>query len=315
MLKISKEKFGMFDSIVINNPEIGIEIELITEFGAVINKFIFNHSPFSFISGYQTSDELINEHPYFSRSAKLFPFPNRLKHGRYCYKGHHYQLPANFPWSEHAVHGLLYNQPFQLLHCQASAQSAEVDLRFTTPCLHPGYPFAFQIDIRFSITIDGLLSCTTTVENQGVTAMPFGDAWHPYFSLGAPLSKCSLTMPFCHELEHIDDMPTGLTYPNEQFLQATSLDGVTLNHCFYFDNSNPIQLSLQRQDHVASLNYQQDPSYPYLQLYTPNSEASIAIEPMSCPADAFNHHIGLLELAPKQRQTFRWQCQANYQPR
>ncbi|MEZ9598574.1 aldose 1-epimerase, partial [Vibrio sp. 10N.286.46.A8] len=40
----------------------------------------------------------------------------------------------------------------------------------------------------------------------------------------------------------------------------------------------------------------------------------IAIEPMTCPADAFNNQIGLLTLSPNQSQTFTWQCQANYQP-
>ncbi len=112
MFRIEKEKFGELDSININNKEEGIEIQIITQFGSIINKYIVNHSPFSFISGYKSYQELIETNPFFSRSAKLFPFPNRLDKGRYSYRSHSFQLPANFPWSDNAVHGLLYNQPF-----------------------------------------------------------------------------------------------------------------------------------------------------------------------------------------------------------
>lgn len=312
MFKIKKGKFGLFDDIIISNSNYGIELNVINEFGAIVNKFTVNHSPFSFISGYQNSDELLNFHPYYSRSAKLFPFPNRLNQGRYHYAGGHYQLPANFPWSEHAVHGLLYNQPFTLIHSNATKQDAEITLRFTTPCLHPGYPFAFQLDIRLHITTDGLLSCTTTIENQGLSPLPFGDAWHPYFSLGVPLNQCTLTMPACYEVKHVNDLPNGEFQPYCQFAHGASLKNVALNHCFSFDSHQPIPLTFHRNDHSAELLYQQDPGYPYLQLYTPNNEASIAIEPMTCPADAFNNQLGLLELAPCQQQTFHWQCQAIY---
>lgn len=112
MFKIINEKFGNIDSVTLINHQHGIELQIINGFGAVINKYTVNNSPFSFICGYQNYDELINQHPFFSRSAKLFPFPNRLNLGRYSFDNQNHQLPANFPWSDHAVHGLLYNQPF-----------------------------------------------------------------------------------------------------------------------------------------------------------------------------------------------------------
>lgn len=312
MFKIEKEKFGILDSIIINNKSKGIEIEIINQFGSIINKYIVNHSPFSFISGYKSCQELIETNPFFSRSAKLFPFPNRLDKGHYSYQSQSFQLPANFPWTDHAVHGLLYNQPFACIHSEANQTEAELTLRFETERLCDGYPFAFRLDTHFHINENGAITSTTTITNLSDQTMPFGDAWHPYFSLGTDRSDCLLQMPSCFELEHIEDLPSGQRTLFSQFVEPTSLAQHQLNHCFEFETRKPIELTLSRADNRASLIYQQDTSYPFVQLYTPSSEQSIAIEPMTCPANAFNNHIGLLHLAPGEKQSFQWQCEAQY---
>ncbi|MGF1721904.1 aldose 1-epimerase [Vibrio kyushuensis] len=310
--KIEKETFGNYDSVTILNVEHGIELQIINGFGAIINKYIVNHSPFSFIQGYSNPQELTDQNPYFSRSAKLFPFPNRLANGEYQFDDQHYQLPANFPWSEHAVHGLLYNQPFDVINSSADNNQASVTLRYKTDALHPQFPHAFVLDITYQIDLSGQLRCSTSIENLGSQSFPYGDAWHPYFTLNVPREQCLLTMPNCVELEHINDLPSGNKYPFNRFSTPSSLANVSLNHCFEFDLQSPIELSLQSKDGNTALHYQQDTSYPFIQLYTPDNESSLAIEPMTCPANAFNNRIGLLTLHPHQRSQFQWQCQAVY---
>jgi aldose 1-epimerase len=312
MFHINKEKLGNLDAIEIKNDILGIEVQIIQSFGALINKLSVNHSPFSFISGYKDYNDLIEQHPFFSRSAKLFPFPNRLEQGQYSFLGTDYQLPANFPWSEHAVHGLLYNQAFDVISTQVNDDSAGVTLRFSTESLHSGYPFAFQIDVAYLIDLKGVLSCSTTLTNLGSHPLPFGDAWHPYFTLGCPLEDMFITMPRCQQLELVNDFPTGQSHVFDEFAKPTSLAYQTLNHCFEFNSKEPIRLLLERSDRTATLEYQQDPSYRFMQLYTPPSEPSLAVEPMTCPTDAFNNQIGLLTLQPTQSSTFSWQCHAKY---
>ncbi len=39
--------------------------------------------------------------------------------------------------------------------------------------------------------------------------------------------------------------------------------------------------------------------YNYLQVFIPPSKKSIAVEPMTCAADAFNNKMGLIILNPK----------------
>jgi aldose 1-epimerase len=312
MFKIVQGNVGNLRSISLLNFKMGIEVEIIQDFGAMINKYSVNHSPFSFIVGYKDYDELINQHPYFSRSAKLFPFPNRLKCGRYQYAQREFTLPANFSWSEHAVHGLLYNQAFELIDTVAGETFAQIQLRFQTQSLHSGFPFSFQLDVVYRVDNTGQLSCHTQITNQGLHSFPYGDAWHPYFSLGTALSRCTLTMANALELEHYDDLPTGNTNPNHPLNQTISLQDAKLNHCYQFATENEQQIEFCRVDHIAKIIYQQDRHYPYVQLYTPQSEASVAIEPMTCPADAFNNKIGLLELEPNQSASFQWQCCAYY---
>ncbi|WP_278182536.1 aldose 1-epimerase [Vibrio misgurnus] len=312
MFKLIKNNFGKFKATTILNSERGIQVDIIHDFGAIINQYRINHSPFSFIVGYQDSHDLIQSHPFFSRSAKLFPFPNRLKDGHYRYRQQDYQLTANFPWSEHAVHGLLYNQPFQPIAHKTTQEYAQATFRFETNKLVDGYPFAFRLDVQYHINHQGRLSCTTTITNLSTEPFPFGDAWHPYFSLGCDLDQCQLMIDPQAEVQHQNDLPTGTLLPNEQFLIPTSLEGISLNHCYQFSSASAQSIRLTRNDQQAALSFEQGSGYSFVQLYTPPSEASIAIEPMTCPADAFNNHIGLLELAPTQSVQLNWHCQAQW---
>ncbi|MDN2482296.1 aldose 1-epimerase [Vibrio agarivorans] len=313
MFKINIDNPSGLEVINITNPQLGIKLEIIASFGAVINRFVVNNSPFSFIAGYADHKDLIENHPFFSRSAKLFPFPNRLAQGRYTFSGDSYQLPANFPWSEHAVHGLLYNQAFSIQETHADENQARVTLQFDSSQLKSeGYPFPFRLSVTFTLDTTGLLQCETHVVNAGERAMPYGDAWHPYFNLGVPRDSFTLEISPCQEWLHVDDLPSGEKRAFSTFAQPKTLDGVELNHCFEFENPSQGQLTLKRLDGKAQLNYAQQSGYPFVQLYTPNSESSVAIEPMTCPANAFNNGFGLLELEPGQTSSFQWQCQAIY---
>jgi aldose 1-epimerase len=312
MFKIEKTKFGELNSITITNENKGIVAEVITDFGAIVNQFRVNNSPFSFISGYKNSQELIKSNPFFSKSAKLFPFPNRLKDGHYQFLGKCYQLPANFPWSDHAVHGLLYNQPFEIISVKATASQAQLHLRHSSSSLDEGYPFATQVDIEYTFTELGEMLVSTEVTNEDSQMIPIGDAWHPYFCLGISRDSCRLTMPAVKELIHVDDLPNGEMIDNSEFQQPKSLKDVELNHCFTFLSNQEHKLQLTREDKVASIEFTQGDTYPYIQLYTPGSEPSLAIEPMTCPANAFNNHIGLIHLAPNESRKFEWSCLANY---
>ena len=99
----------------------------------------------------------------------------------------------------------------------------------------------------------------------------------------------------CSEVIHENDLPNGEKHAFDRLSLDDSLTNQSLNHCFEFDCKTTNQLAFTRSDSSAAIRYQQDESYPFVQLYTPTSEQSIAIEPMTCPADAFNNQIGLID--------------------
>ncbi|USD65841.1 aldose 1-epimerase [Vibrio sp. SCSIO 43136] len=312
MFKIIQDKFGELNSISIIEETKGMQLQVIADFGAVINQFIVNHSPFSFIAGYCDEKALATKYPFFSRSAKLFPFPNRLNLGQYQFEGQQYSLPANFPWSDHAVHGLVYNQAFTLIDQAITEDFASITLAFESDKLAQGYPFGVSLRIRYQLFSDGRLQCDTEITNIGNERFPFGDAWHPYFQLGQPRQQCQLSMPACQQLIDDDGLPTGDYQPFDRYQTLTQLSDTTLNHAFRFAPDQEVTLEFSTLDGTSHLSYQQGSCYRFLQLYTPDSEESLAIEPMTCPADAFNNGIGLLTLAPRETFSATWQCQAQY---
>lgn len=321
MFTINVTKFSEHDCVNIENKEQGIELQIIHGFGAIINKLIVNNSPFSFIQGYQSGQELKETNPFFSRSAKLFPFVNRLNNGCYDYQNNHYQLPANFPWSDqHAVHGLLYDQPFKLIKQQATTSFAQVRVCFESEYLHDGFPFSFKLEIEYTIEKNGQLTCRTDITNTGLNTFPFADGFHPYFHLGRPLTDCLIEMPICQRLENTDDLPNGQLQKFTQFSEPTSLANIALNDCYQFSDSinhtEPVKIELSCPNNESSIRYWQNDStnngYRFLQLYIPISKDSIAIEPMTSPADAFNNKIGLQELNPNQSVSLVWGCHASY---
>ncbi|MFT6986408.1 MAG: aldose 1-epimerase [Psychromonas sp.] len=321
MFTINIDKFSELDCINIENKAQGIELQIIHGFGAIINKFIVNNSPFSFIQGYQSGQELKDTNPFFSRSAKLFPFVNRLNNGCYHYQNSEYQLPANFPWSDqHAVHGLLYDQAFKIVEQQANADFAQVRVCFESKHLHEGFPFSIKLEIDYKIEADGQLTCHTDIVNTGLKTFPFADGFHPYFNLGQPLQNCLIQIPSCQHLETTDDLPNGQVQQFTQFVNATSLADITLNDCYQFsDNTNraeAVKIELSCQNKKSSISYWQNDAindgYRFIQLYTPSDEDSIAIEPMTSPADAFNNKISLQELNPRESISLVWGCQASY---
>lgn len=73
MFKIVKGKFGDFHSTTLLNSKLGICVEIIQDFGAIINQYRVNHSPFSFIVGYQDSQNVIQSHLFSLVVPNCFP--------------------------------------------------------------------------------------------------------------------------------------------------------------------------------------------------------------------------------------------------
>ena len=60
--------------------------------------------------------ELFNDSkPTRSGIPILFPFPNRIRDGRFTWDGQDYQLPLNDPSGKNAIHGFVASRPWRVL--------------------------------------------------------------------------------------------------------------------------------------------------------------------------------------------------------
>jgi aldose 1-epimerase len=233
--------------------------------------------------------------------AVLLPWPNRLRNGRWTWRGRALQLPVSSPEAPNAIHGLVGWQPWAVL--TAAADSATVG---TVIEPHAGYPFRLAAAVDYALTSDRL-TVTARVRNVGAEPAPFGAGFHPYFSVGATtdrdVSDAELRLPGRTALVLDGGLPTG---------DRTAFDGAVGR---IGDRALDDALTdLQRDEDgwaraalrgpAGELELAVDGAWGWLQVYTADTlppdrrRRSVAIEPMTCPPNALADGIDLIVLEP-----------------
>lgn len=301
---------GRIDTIKIINQKNGCTIEILKGFGAALNRF--DYKDMSFVEGYESEAELAATFADRSSGAILFPFPNRLDAGQYSFKGKSYQLPLNFSYQPHAIHGLLVAQPFELISEQCGEDIASVVLAFDYDRLESGYPFKFRVEITWSLNANNEAACETKVINRDTQCFPYSIGWHPYFTLNKQnVKNYLLSFPsehrvICDEL----DLPTGEFIEDREFNQGAFIEDRFLNSCWRLTaNTAQAEITMRSKDCPISLSLKQDYGmglYQHFQAYTPPSRTSVALEPMTCIANVFNNKHQLLVLDAKEEVSMSW---------
>ena len=239
------------------------------------------------------------------RGQVLMPWPNRLAGGSYAVGDRNLQLPINEPGTGSAIHGLVRWAVWSL----AEREPHRVVVRHG---LHPqpGYPFALAISIEYVLSADGL-RVSTTATNVGADPCPFGAGAHPYLRPGSLMvDLATLHLP-AQSVLHVDaDGIPVCAAPVEgtefDFRRPRALGETRLDHCF--TDLEPGDDGLTRVTFASPANgtgvmLWVDEAYPYLMLYTGDdrpdvSRRSMAIEPMTCPPQAFRTGKGVVRLEP-----------------
>ncbi len=87
--------------------------------------------------------------------------------------------------------------------------------------------------------------------------------------------------------------------------QLNNFENERYDTCFSVKNG-PIRIHTKRYSALLESFPEND---PFIQVYTPDHNQSIAVEPMTGIADAFNNQIGLHRLASGEKQEKTWQIQ------
>ncbi|SOE19939.1 aldose 1-epimerase [Spirosomataceae bacterium TFI 002] len=236
-------------------------------------------------------------------SALLFPFPNRIKDGRYDFEGKSYQLDINEDAFNHAIHGLVAFENFEMTHSDSKSFTFAYDYKGQ----EAGYPFPFLFEVKYTLR-KLKLSVDVNFENTGKTNMPYGFAWHPYFGFeGVSIGEVEVKVPVRHDIKLDDRMiPTG--EKEMQNAKLISLKNSYLDNLFEIDEKEglkEVELRFQNKKVIISQNAAEN-QLPYFIAYTPPSRDCIAVEPQSCATNAFNNGLGLKVLKPGKSKNYKF---------
>ncbi len=253
--------------------------------------------------------------PYY-RGAVLVPWPNRVIDARWTDAGTEQQLAVTEPERGHALHGLAVWTDYAV----ADASDDRAVLTTEVPA-QAGYPHRVAIEVAYALGQDGL-TASVTATNTGPTPAPYGAAPHPYLVAGpGRVDDWTVQVPAARVMRTEGErlLPAGLA----------PVDGTP------FDLRTPTEIGDRRIDHALTglpdgvvrarvtaadgngveIVWDADAA-PWVQVHTADrpepaaDRVGLAVEPMTCPPDAFNSRVDLVELAPGASHTLTWRIAA-----
>jgi aldose 1-epimerase len=244
------------------------------------------------------------------RGQLLIPWPNRLQDGSYEFAGDTQQVPLNEPARANAIHGLVRWVSWQ-------AREREPHRVVLTHALHPqpGYPFSLELAIEYELAATGL-SVRTTATNVGTAACPYGCGAHPYLRVGTEtIDDVVLRVPARTVLRSDDrGLPVGAVSvdgTDHDFRVARPIGATKLDHCFTeLERDEAGRAHVELGAGEARLALWLDRAYPYVMVFTGDlpgvNRGGLAVEPMTCPPNAFRSGESLVTLEPGESHTAAW---------
>ena len=239
------------------------------------------------------------------RGQVLIPWPNRVQGGSYEFGGRTHQLALDEPAAGNAIHGLVRWAAWTVAEREASRAVLEHTLH-----PQPGFPFTLEVSIEYALSPAGL-EVRTTATNVGPDSCPFGSGAHPYVTVGTPsVDSVLLHVPAGSVLEADDHgIPTGsvaVDGTEYDFREPRPIGPTKLDTGFTGlerDKDGLARVELRRPDDGGGVALWVDENYRYLMLYTGDDRPdvqrrSLAVEPMTCPPNAFNSGEDLIVLEP-----------------
>ncbi|MDF2509088.1 MAG: galactose mutarotase [Microbacterium sp.] len=255
------------------------------------------------------------------RGTTLAPWPNRIVDGRYSFGEEEQQLALTEPERGHALHGLLAWVEFE--------DRLVLDDRVVLAAVIPpqtGYPFRVEVEVEYRVDAEGLHQ-TVTGHNVGADAAPWGTGPHPYLVAGPSTGSGAqrvddwiLLLPASEVLTVTPDRLSPVAvepvaqHPEWDFRSARPIGDVFIDHAF---------TGLARDRGVAEVRLTAagghgvgmawDERCPWVQVHTADTPAvegthriGLAVEPMTCPPDAFNSGVDLVTLEPGATHAASW---------
>ncbi|GII00309.1 aldose 1-epimerase family protein [Planobispora takensis] len=243
----------------------------------------------------------------------LAPWPNRVGGARYSFAGRTHRLPVNEEDRGNALHGLVAEVDWEAVEW-SEERDGQGSVRLThtiTPV--PGYPFTLALQVLYTLTPEGLTT-TLTAENIGREAAPYGAGPHPWLLAGPVVEDYELHVPADRVLL-VDDLllprsleevaATPYDFRTSRVIGATPVD-----HAFTGlvpDGDGLVRVRVRGPEGGVEIAWEAA-AMPWAQVCTGTGlgYAGLAVEPMSCPPDAYNSGTDLIVLQPGDKAEHSW---------
>jgi aldose 1-epimerase len=253
------------------------------------------------------------ERPTSGRGQVLAPWPNRIEDGSYVFDGQRLQLPLTEPEHGNAIHGLVRSREWSVVDVAADRVLLEYVLE-----PQPGYPFRLGLSIEYVLSDSGL-TVHTTAWNLGAEPCPFGSGQHPYLTLGTPtIDQLRLRVPAQSViLSDERGLPVGsesVAGTEYDFRTGRTIGGTVLDNGFTDlerDADGRVRVLLDDPETGTGVTLWVDESYPYVMVFSGDplpdvARRSVAVEPMSCPPNAFRTHDSVIRVEPGESTASTW---------
>jgi len=306
-VKITRKEVSDINCIKVENSSTGEYFLVYSEYGANLMdlNLKIDDRLVSVIESFKSTKDIKKEENF--RSAVLIPFPNRIRNGIYNYNGREYRLQVDEKARDNAIHGFVYNKPFDLSYIENRDDEIEACFECYYNGDLEGYPFPFKANIIYKLLGHGNFECVISVENLSCEKIPIGVGWHPYLRLPSKIDDLYLSLPpvIMHELDEMK-IPTGRRKNFDLFADPNPIGNLRMDSTFEIMNSGleKAETRLIDKKNNISLEIWQDAGkgrYNYIQIFTSLDRQSIAVEPMTCNIDAFNNDMGLQILSPRDK--------------
>lgn len=251
------------------------------------------------------------------RGVICAPWPNRLADGTYSYAGRSFRADLNEPERGTALHGLLTGVDWELRDHSADAVTLAGSVE-----AGEAYPSGLEVSVTYRLSADGL-AATVRTRNIGTETAPYGLCPHPYLVAGSsPLDEWTLELPAEEFLAVSADrlLPEGMHEVGGHefdFRVPRRLGSIRIDHAFTgIVRGEDGRAAVRVLDPAGTgVELEWDGNWPWVQVHTADKPTGrdrlgLAVEPMTCPPDAFNSGTGLVHLAPGESHQAGWTIRA-----
>ena len=238
----------------------------------------------------------------FTGTLVLYPTPNRVENGVFIFRDKAYdQVKRGQRIFEH---GLVYDEEWELVDLHTAENEALLSARITWTIDSPlfeAFPFPHSLTLTFRL-IDGEISITYDIFNNGSVEIPYGFGLHPYFQKLSGEEQTLITLPIEHVMEATEALlPTGKIVQVKgtafDLNRPTPIGKLDLDHVFLRTAGNT-SAAIHYEEQGFEVNIQSTDDFSYFVVYSPFGIPNFCLENQTCSTNAHNlYHRGLREIS------------------